>query len=115
MPPTRTWITAQVIVGPRALVRDILDVMDNEYSEAEKIGQAFVNLVLVSRLMGHTDIRSTARGYLLPHASADHSPEQLFVLAAVAGPDGGGLRPDELLPDDEASPALGSMALPPLP
>ena len=68
-------------------------------NEAEKIGQAFVALVLISRQMGHTDIRSTARDYLLPHASADHSPEQLFVLAAVAGPDGGGMRPDELLPE----------------
>ena len=99
---------------PRASVSpvgDILDIMN----EAEKIGQAFVTLVLVSRQMGHTDIRSTARDYLLPHASADHSPEQLFVLAAVAGPDGGGLRPDELLPDDDAAhEALGSMALPPL-
>jgi hypothetical protein len=92
-------------------VGDILDVMN----EAEKIGQAFVTLVLISRQMGHTDIRSTAREYLLPHASADHSPEQLFVLAAVAGPDGGGMRPDELLPDDDAAnEVLGSMALPPL-
>jgi hypothetical protein len=37
------------------------------------------------------------------------------VLAAVAGPDGGGMRPDELLPDDDAAnEVLGSMALPPL-
>ncbi len=102
------------ILGPLVSpVREILDVMN----EAEKIGQAFVTLVLISRQMGHSDIRSTARDYLLPHASADHSPEQLFVLAAVAGPDGGGLRPDELLPDDDAAAAheaLGSMALPPL-
>lgn len=83
-------------------------------NEAEKIGQAFVTLVLTSRALGHADIRSTAREYLLPHASVDRTPEQLFVLAAVAGPAGGGMRPDELLPDDDVSiKALASVPLPP--
>ena len=92
-----------------------MDIMDNEYSEAEKIGQAFVSLVLTSRALGHADIRDTAREYLLPDASADLSPEQLFVLAAVAGPAGGGMRPDDLLPDDDAAiKALPSVPLAPL-
>lgn len=90
--------------------------MDNEYSEAEKIGQAFVALVLTSRALGHADIRDTARDYLLPDASsADRSPEQLFVLAAVAGPAAGGMRPDELIPDDDVRiEALPSVPLTPL-
>ena len=92
-----------------------MDTMDNEYSEAEKIGQAFVTLVLTSRALGHADIRDTARDYLLPDASADRSPEQLFVLAAVAGPAAGGMRPDELLPDDDVRiEALPSVPLTPL-
>jgi hypothetical protein len=96
-------------------VADILDIMDNEYSEAEKIGQAFVTLVLTSRALGHADIRDTARDCLLPDASADRSPEQLFVLAAVAGPAAGGMRPDELLPDDDVRiEALPSVPLTPL-
>ena len=92
-----------------------MDIMDNEYSEAEKIGQAFVTLVLTSRALGHADIRDTARGCLLPDASAYRSPEQLFVLAAVAGPAAGGMRPDELLPDDDVRiEALPSVPLTPL-
>lgn len=91
---------------------EILDVMN----EAEKIGQAFVELVLTSRALGHADIRDTARDCLLPAASADdRSPEHLFVLAAVAGPAAGGMRPDELLPDDDVSiKALASGPLTPL-
>lgn len=94
-------------------VRDILDAMN----EAEKIGRAFVTLVLTSRALGHADIRDTAREYLLPDASADCSPEQLFVLAAVAGPAGGGMRPDDLLPDDDdvRTKELAYVPLPPLP
>ena len=95
--------------------RGILDIVDNEYSEAEKIGQAFVTLVLTSRALRHTDIRDTAREYLLPHNRTDRTPEQLFVLAAVAGPAGGGMRPDELLPDDDAAIEALQSVSPPLP
>jgi hypothetical protein len=72
--------------------------------------------VLTSRALGHADIRDTARDCLLPDASADRSPEQLFVLAAVAGPAAGGMRPDELLPDEDdvRIEALPSVPLTPL-
>ena len=75
--------------------------------DATKVGQALVTLALISRQMGHSDIRCTARDYLGPHATGDDDLERLFVLAAVTGMD-----PAELLPDDaECIEALGSVPM----
>lgn len=64
-------------------------------NELEKIGQAFVNLVMVSRLLGHRTIADTAIPYLLG-PDMPYTPEQFFVLRAVTSP------ADEVISDEVA-------------
>jgi hypothetical protein len=52
--------------------------------DVEKIGQALVTLVVISRHLGHESIADTATDYLLPHAERfGFSPEMCWVLDAV--------------------------------
>jgi len=51
-----------------------------------KIGEYLVTVALISRNLGHAHMGDTVRDYLLPHVHLrQHSPEQLFVLRALAG------------------------------
>lgn len=75
--------------------------------DAEKIGEAFVRLVVISRALDHADLRCTARDYLLPHA-AERTPEQQFVLDAVTSP------ASALLSDDDLTRCLAAIDLPAL-
>lgn len=70
------------------------------------VGYALVRLATISRLMGHSDLVSTVRDYLLPH-DIGHTPEWQFVLDVIMGANP--------MDEEEAIEALADIPLPSLP
>ena len=110
MTPGVPWdqFIGEGIPAPRCLGRH-----PEATNEAERSGGCSSRWCVISRQLGHTDIRSTAREPPLPHASADHSPEQLSC-AAAAGLTVAACARTSCCRTTAANQALGSMALPPL-